>query len=411
VATLLADGLTAEEAVQVALLNNRRLQATFEDLGLARAALIQASLPENPMVEGEIKSHSGEDVVEFTAAQHVLSILLIPLRRATAKADFEEAKQRVTGEVFALAGRTRAAYYRAVAARQALSMLREILHATRAGHEMAKRLRKAGNITELALVGRRALYEQARLATAQAEVGALDAREDLNQLMGLFGGDLAWRPPDAMPPLPEQELDLAGIERRAVAASIELAAGRAQIDALSHRLGIARATSIIPDLELGFVGEREPDHTWFLGPVAAYAPPIFDWGQGRRAAARAKLRRALHEYTANAIEVRAAARTARRQLLFARRKARHYESMLVPISERMTAETQLEYNAMQLGVFQLLAAKQREIDTRRRCIESLRDYWIARTRLAQLLNGTRMRVEEPRTSETAVRMGGEGGGH
>src|SRR5947207_10445809 len=39
---LLAKGLDADRAVQVALLNNRRLQATYEDLGGAQADGVQA---------------------------------------------------------------------------------------------------------------------------------------------------------------------------------------------------------------------------------------------------------------------------------------------------------------------------------------------------------------------------------
>ncbi|HEY0523136.1 MAG TPA: hypothetical protein VGD08_07095, partial [Stellaceae bacterium] len=44
VARLLESPLTADSAVQIALLNNRRLQAEYEDLGVAQADLIQAGL-------------------------------------------------------------------------------------------------------------------------------------------------------------------------------------------------------------------------------------------------------------------------------------------------------------------------------------------------------------------------------
>jgi cobalt-zinc-cadmium efflux system outer membrane protein len=84
----------------------------------------------------------------------------------------------------------------------------------------------------------------------------------------------------------------------------------------------------------------------------------------------------------------------------------------VPLAEQITAETQLQYNAMQLGVFQLLQAKQREIDTRRQSIAAQRDYWLARTELEQILAGRMLRgsaVDVSAGAAAEMDMGGEGG--
>src|SRR5690349_11200631 len=45
---LLRDELTPDSAVQVALLNNKALQAAYNDLGLSEIARVEASLPPNP---------------------------------------------------------------------------------------------------------------------------------------------------------------------------------------------------------------------------------------------------------------------------------------------------------------------------------------------------------------------------
>ena len=45
---LLKRPLTADAAVQIALLNNRDLQAAYSSLGISEAALVKASLPPNP---------------------------------------------------------------------------------------------------------------------------------------------------------------------------------------------------------------------------------------------------------------------------------------------------------------------------------------------------------------------------
>jgi cobalt-zinc-cadmium efflux system outer membrane protein len=51
---LLAGPLTADGAIQVALLNNRSLQATYADLGIAQADVVQAGLLTNPVFGGAV---------------------------------------------------------------------------------------------------------------------------------------------------------------------------------------------------------------------------------------------------------------------------------------------------------------------------------------------------------------------
>ena len=48
---LLSEKITADEAVQVALLNNRELQAVYSELGIAQADLVQAGLLSNPIFD------------------------------------------------------------------------------------------------------------------------------------------------------------------------------------------------------------------------------------------------------------------------------------------------------------------------------------------------------------------------
>ena len=385
--SLLANGLTADEAAQIALLNNRRLQAIYENLGVARGELIQAGLLKNPRLEGALRIRGRDDVLELSVVQDFMSIFTIPLRRARAKAEFERVKLQVTGEAIELAGRTRMAFYRLLAEQQAISMRRSFLDAAEASYEAARRLRAAGNITVLALANEQALYEQAKLTVAQAELAVLETREKLNILMGLFGEDTGWQAPDRLPPLPEREEALVDLEAKAIRASLDLAAARYRIESSGQQLEIAKVHSLLPELGVGVEGERETDGKWFIGPRLEIAIPIFNRGQSSRSQALAELQRARQNFTALAVEIRAAVRAAHHRMEVTRKQALHFQKVIVPLSERITRETQLQYNAMQLGVFSLLAAKQHEILVRKQYIESLRAYWIARTQLAQILNG------------------------
>jgi cobalt-zinc-cadmium efflux system outer membrane protein len=65
----------------------------------------------------------------------------------------------------------------------------------------------------------------------------------------------------------------------------------------------------------------------------------------------------------------------------------YYRDILLPLHERIVNETQLQYNAMQLGPLQLLRAREQQIETAVRYVETLREYWIARADLVQVSSG------------------------
>lgn len=388
VRVLLAKELTPDTAVQIALLNNRGLQATYEELGIAQAALVQAGLLRNPVFTAGafFPIAGGQPDLSFDLVQDFLGLLYRPLRRRIAATEIEAAKLRVTAAVLDLAAEARQAYYRAEADQQVLELLRQVVQATSASYEAARRLRAAGNITELDLASERALYESARLDLASAEARVIEDRERLNTLMGLWGADTQWTIAGRLPEIPKQAMELADLEKRAVAASLDLALARQEIEAAARRLGLTRATALIPEIEAGVAAERE-DQEWELGPKLSLPLPLLDQGQARLAGARSELRRAQGRYYALAVGVRAAVRAARERLLAARTAALHYRDVILPLRAQVLGQTQLQYNAMQVGVFQLLTAKQQQIEAGRRYIEALRDYWLARIQLEQILSG------------------------
>jgi outer membrane protein, heavy metal efflux system len=389
---MLVSDLTADQAVQIALLNNRRLQATYERLHIAQANLVQAGLLKNPVFHAELRflegTPAGKDpILEMAVAQSFLDILMIPLRKRLARTQLEAVKADVTSLIMDLSARVKIAFYAFQASAQTLRMQREILAATEASFEMASRLHKAGNITDLSLANERALYEQSKLAVASAELSMAEAGERMNSLMGLWGKETQWNVVPHLPGIPQNPIDLFDVERRAVASSQDLIILQEKMRVVAARTGIDTSKLLFPDFELGVASEREADGVWNIGPSIAFAFPVFDWGRARRASGLGQLRRLWNQYTALAVELRSAVRVARHRLLNARRQCEYYRRVVLPLAEQITLETQLQYNAMQLGVFQLLQAKQREINIRQRYILAQRDYWIARTELEQILAG------------------------
>ncbi|MGH7290663.1 MAG: TolC family protein, partial [Myxococcota bacterium] len=312
VRSLLEEELTADETVQIALLNNRGLQAVYEELDIAQADLVQAGLLKNPVFSGQVRFATSGDgtaaVLDLT--QEFVSLLFMPLRKGRAEAAFEAAKLRVTGAVLDLAGEARAAFYQLQAAEQLLEMRRTVVEATQASYELSKRLREAGNNRDLDVSNERALHEQSKLDLAAAEAAVVQRREELNVIMGLWGADTDWRIASRLPTIPSDEMPGDDLEHRAVEQSLDLAIARREIEVAARAVGIARPLGLLAELDAGVAAERELEGGWSVGPSISLPIPLFDQGQAAVGSAQARLRQAAERYAATAVSLRAGIRAA-----------------------------------------------------------------------------------------------------
>ncbi|NNF58804.1 MAG: TolC family protein [Rhodothermaceae bacterium] len=387
--SLLAMPLIPEAAVQVALLNNRRLQATYEDLGVAQADLVQAGLLSNPVFGGGALwplEERGAPDLRFTVAFEFLDVFYLPLRRRIARSAYEATRLRVAETVLGFAAQTRTAFVGAQADAARLALQHVVVANAEATYNAALLLREAGNIPAVDLLAEQARFEQARLDLVRAEAQAVESREALARRMGVFGDDAAFALAGTLPPVPVDERPEADLEARAVEASLALAAARQDILTLGARLGLERPESLLPELEIGGELEREGGE-WEAGPEIEVVLPLFDQGQARLARLRAELRRKQAVYYALGVEVRSAARLLAARLAAAHTTARQYQTVVLPLRAELTAQTLRQYNAMQTGVFGLLMAQQEEVQASRRYLAALAAYWTARTDLALLLQG------------------------
>jgi cobalt-zinc-cadmium efflux system outer membrane protein len=387
---LLAGELDAEGAVQIALLRNRHLQALYEDLGIAQADLVEAGLLRNPVFhfEGRFPEGGGRMALDLGIEEDFLSILFLPLRKRIAAASFEATKLLVAEHVLAFAADVRRAFCRLQGAEQLAELRHTVLAATEASSDLARRLHEAGNIRDLDLANETALHEESKLALAGAQLERTEARERLNALLGLWGTETEWRMASRLPELPSEEESVEGIESRAVDASLVLAQRRIEIAREAERLGFTRGTRLTPDPALGIAAERESESgLWTVGPAVALSLPLFDQGQAAVARARAVLTSLQESYAAEAIELRSDVRSSASRVLARRGRADFLRRVVLPLRSRIVKETQLEYNAMQEGAFQLLLAKREEIAAGAEYVEELREYWIAKAELGRILAG------------------------
>jgi len=386
VTSLLRRPLSAGSAVQVALLNNHRLQATYEELGIAQADLVEAGLLRNPIFTFE-RRFPGQ-ALEMDVLKEFIDILLLPLRKRIAAAQFEAAKLRVGHEILNLAGEVRAAFYEHQGDDQLIDLRKTVAAATERSAETALHLHEAGNLKNLDLATEQASHAQAKIELAKAQSEATQSREKLNKLMGAFGEQTNWTVASRLPDLPSDEVSASQLESRAIQQRLDLAAARQEFIAQARSLGIARADAILERAEIGGHYEREISGEYAIGPSVNVPIPIFNQGQAAFARAAAKLRQSQQRYLALATDIRSDVRATRDRMLLARQQVEYFKSTALPTRARVTEESQLEYNAMQIGPLQLLQAKQEEVKTGADSVEALRDYWVARAELEKALGGS-----------------------
>lgn len=397
VRALLRGTITAERAVQIALLNNRELQATFEEIGIANADLTDAGLLKNPVFSASARFPDRPPSaanLEFGIVQDFLDLLMIPLRKKVATAELARAEFRVGDAVLKLAAEVKTAFYTLQGKQMLFGRLGELGNTYGAALELTQRQHAAGNINDLELANQQSTYSQAKLDAAQLAKEMRSDREKLNRLMGVWGAQTQWRIADELPGVAARDFPTDRLESLAMAQRLDLAASKAEVGAVVQSLGLTKTYRYVGALEFGVDTESETDRQRVTGPTLQLELPIFNQGKGRIARLEAQLRQAERRLEAQAIDIRSEVREARDRLLAEKDLAIYYRDELVPERKRVLELTLTNYNAMLKSPYDLLLARQNELAAERGYIEALRDYWIARADLERAVGGN-LKIRNP----------------
>lgn len=410
VSDLLRADLTLDSAVRVSLLANRDLQIAYEEVGIAQADLVQAGLLKNPTVSATYRFplNPGEGPgIELSAVGDLIHLITMPSRKNIAQLALEVTKYRVAGEVLHHVYNVKTKYFAMVAAQQSLAMRTVIMEAALAAIELARRQHEGGTINDLDLANEEALFAQVSVDTARSRADVVSTREDLNAIMGVWGADTRWSATAKLPDLPESDLGAEHLESLAVGNRLDLAAARRDVEVISYGLALSRNTRWFGGVDAGVSFERKPERISLFGPTVSVEIPLFDQRQAAIARMSAQLRQAQSREAGMAISIRAEVRKVAGKLAVARGVVESYQRSLVPLRERIVELSQQRYDAMLLGVFQVLVAKQNEISAYRELIEALRDYWYLRAELEWLIGReSRQSATTPAASTRAEPSGG-----
>ena len=386
---LLKKPLSIEDAVQMALLNNRGLQASFYELGISEADLVQAGRLPNPHFSMVRARHNDEYTIEQTLTFNLLSVITMPIATEMERRRFEQTQRTLTMEVLRLASETRKAYILAVSAEENLRYMGKVKTVAESSAELAQRMTSVGNWNKLSQAREQGFYADAALNLARAAQNQVSTREKLTRLLGLWGQDTQFKLPERLPDLPTSPDDLPNVEQTAMGQRLDVQAMRLGTESLARNLGLAKSTRFINVLEIGpaRILEGAKSDPYKKGFEVSLEIPIFDWGTAKVAKAEALYMQSVNRLAESAINARSEVREAYQSYRVSYDIAKHYRDEVVPIRKRISDENLLRYNGMLIGVFDLLADARAQIASVNGYIDALRDFWLAKANLDMAMIG------------------------
>lgn len=396
VQSLLENELTPQAAIQIALLKNPRIQAIYEELGIAHADLVEAGLLSNPSFDIAIRypQASGNVTnIEYFVTGAFLDIFMIPLRTRLASAEFEQTKVRVAHEILSVAFEVKGAYHALLGTSQtyhdATQPIAELLSIQ---EELVVRQSSVGNVNALELLSIQARSLEAKLAVAQEQTDIIRLKEKLNRLLGLCENVCLILP--GIPQQPNNEnLDLCALESIALNQRLDLQEARYEIIRLCRMLGIKQWWTYT-NLRAGQAGERDADGLNTVGLGLAGEVPIFNYGQAARMKIIAQLRQAQDRYSELEIQVLSEVREAYKLVMSYLAMLDEYKSKLLPMQTDILKTSEDFYNVMGLGIDKLLNSKLMQLEIDRSYLQTIKDFWIAKIDLDKSLGGYYPRLIE-----------------
>lgn len=398
----LAEPMTVDHAVRMALLKSPRLQQEYAQLGLARADVLDAIQIANPRLSAAWLPQvgGGGAQTEWGLAAPLADLLVLPTRVRLAHLDYDRARLEIAAAVLDVSLDVRAAWYRAVAAEQIEAMRGAVAGALKTSADLAQRYFDAGNLTELQLSREKAAASKAQIDATEAAVAARMARLDLNLLIGLSGPEARWAPPAALPLPVAQEDDPAELHRLA-GQNLALLAAERRVAIARDTAHITRSFRLLGGTSVGYYHEQDVKaaHSTIQGPTLDLELPLFNQGQARVARADAELQIARARLGDLALRRADGIDPAAERVRALSEVVGIYREGLIPARESVTGRSQEEQNFMLIGIFEVIQAKTQEYDAYQGYLEAIRDYWLARVDLARLVG-----VQLP--SESQVTEGG-----
>lgn len=379
-------------AVQVALMNNRALQAAYADLGLSATELWEVALGPVPTLSISLGQTGLTKSAEATIAAALIEVATQKPRKALAETRFRQAQLAALGETVALAAETRKAWIDAVAAFEAAALIAQTQATADAASELAAELGRTGAMNRGDQAREHVFAAELAAERADAQLEAQLAKEKLTRLMGLWGADITYFVPDRLPTLPGRQPGRNDIERLALEHRVDLAIGRLELEAIARDYRLTGSTRILSDAEIVAGVEVEKTDETERARVVEIGLEIPLYDTGKLAARKGELEymRAAHLLAQQAVNARSEARSAHAAVTGKYRIARHWRDEVLPLRRVIDEEALRSYNGMLTSTFDLIADAREGLEAQLSTAEAKADYWRAEADLTAVIWGGSM---------------------
>lgn len=427
VAARLEGGLSADEAVQVCLLNNPRVRSALLRVGIARAELVQSGLFQNPSLSllSLLPDGGGLSYFELAIAQNIADLWLLPIRKRAAEGELESAILEVARELSAVALEARAAYYSAVGLDREKSIVGENRGVAQQLLDAALARQQAGAGSAIDVNLARSEFMQTEVALRNAALAAFEARRSLTVLLGVKTppDDLVLT--DKLPDPPAWALTSESLVRAAAANRLDLRAATYFVDVAAARVQQEKL-SVISNVAIGVDFQRQQrgrrgdrpylaDTLWasaeagaltapslrprekqptdtIIGPTLSLDVPVFDQNQAQIAKAQFIYEQAVLNREALLLDVTQETRGAFQRARTAWDLANYYRDNFLPLLQENLELSRTAYRAGKISLLSVLEAQKLLLASRGRYVESLRNAAVAVTDLEKSIGAPIARV-------------------
>lgn len=416
---LLAAGLDAQSASEVALLNNPRILAGLHRLGMSRADVVQAGLFSNPTVSLMLRWPDGGGLtnLEMNIAQNIAELWQIPSRRRAAERDLDRVILEVAHEAANVALDARAAYHQTIRAQREKSLADENLEITRQLLEIAIARREAGAGSELDVNLSRAQHLETELQFREAELAVIEARGALARVLGLETPPSQLNVVDDAATLNLSALTADDVILAAKTNRLDLRAAQKVCDAAAARVEFEK-TRFLRQIEVGISAERmerprRRDRNWvnetvwataqqgglafpslmprerqstdyLVGPTLMFDLPVFDQNQAQISRARYELAAAEAQQDALRRNLVQDAWVAFERARVAWSNARFYADELLPLEQDSLVLAREAYQAGRSNLLSVLDAQKTLLASRTGYVQAMETALLASVELERV---------------------------
>lgn len=367
---LLAGGVTAQEAVQLCLLNNPKLQAAFFNVGVARAEVVQSGLFSNPTLGFSPRFPDGGGPTSFEAslAQNIAELWQIPARKRAAEHSLEQAILELAREVSATALEAKAAYYRAVRADREVEIMQGNVDITKQLVDLAKVREEAGvgSLVDVNLA--ESEFLQTELALRAATIARFETRTELSKLLGLSIPPAQLQLADPLPDPPQWTVAPERLIEIARGSRLDLQAATNAALAAAARVEAERRKALRV-VDVGGMRDAE-DRT---GPALSVELPLFDQNQAQIVKASYLAQQASKQLEALVQELTQDTRVTYERARNAWEATRFYQQQLLPLRESSLELSREAYRYGRASFLQVLEAERRLLEARAGYLDALQN--------------------------------------